>query len=146
MQCICWRWLWYHDCRDLVVRGERKSSDPIATVYYNKEEFSTHVIQKTRFPRWKKSFDLNVPKHFSDHDSESLVIVVYDFDRLAHNKFMGQVCGGVGQGVGKWVGQGEGQGFGWDWTLLRLRPWASIKPNSVTKFNCVEKKTHNQRM
>ena len=46
--------------------------------------------------------------------------MVYDFDRLAHNKFMGQVCGGVGQGVGQSRG-GEGQGFSWDWTLLRLR-------------------------
>lgn len=77
-------------CRDLAIRGERKSSDPIATVYYKKEEFSTQVIQKTRFPRWKKSFDLNVPRSFSDPDSKSLIIVVYDFDRLAHNKFMGQ--------------------------------------------------------
>ena len=73
-------------------------------MYYKKEEFSTHVIQKTRFPRWKKSFDLNVPKHFSDQESQSLVIVVYDFDRLAHNKFMGQVCGGG-------TGAGGGQGF-----------------------------------
>ena len=66
-------------------------SDPFATVYYNKEEFSTQVIQKTRFPRWKKSFDLNVPRVFADSDSKSLTIVVYDFNRLAHNKFLGQV-------------------------------------------------------
>jgi Ca2+-dependent lipid-binding protein len=44
-------------------------------------------MTKTRFPRWKKTFDLTVPNNLSD----PLKIIVYDKDKFLQDKFMGQV-------------------------------------------------------
>lgn len=53
------------------------------------------MVQKTRFPRWKKTFELTVPK--DSYDSKVVKIVVYNFDKFTHNHFMGQV--GIGEEV-----------------------------------------------
>ena len=52
------------------------------------------VMQKTRFPRWKKTFELMVPQTSQGAGATaqtSVKVVVYNFDTFSQNQFMGQV-------------------------------------------------------
>ena len=57
------------------------------------------TIKKTRFPTWKESFDIpliqavNADKKMAVR--EGLEITIWDWDRLSHNDFMGQVHYGL---------------------------------------------------
>ena len=44
-------------------------------------------MPRTRFPRWRKTYDLNMCRD----TSEPLKIVVYDKDKFSQDKFMGKV-------------------------------------------------------
>jgi len=48
-------------------------------------------MQKTRFPRWRKTFDFPFPKQLIDLEEKIAKIVVYDSEKFLHNKFMGEV-------------------------------------------------------
>ena len=50
------------------------------------------VMPKTRFPRWRKTFDLDMCKD----RTRPLKIVVFDRDKFLQDKFMGQVRSGQG--------------------------------------------------
>ena len=51
------------------------------------------VIPKTRFPRWKKTFELKMPQpsHEVGAPPPSIKIVIYNFDTFSQNQFMGEV-------------------------------------------------------
>ena len=49
------------------------------------------VIAKTRFPRWKKSFDIIVPRPMTTTQHRTLKVTIYNWDKFTHNHFMGQV-------------------------------------------------------
>ena len=51
------------------------------------------VIPKTRFPRWKKTFELKMPQpsHEAGAPPPSIKIIVYNFDTFSQNQFMGEV-------------------------------------------------------
>lgn len=51
----------------------------------------TQVMTKTRFPRWRKTFDIPFPKRLVELEERIVKIVVYDWDKFLHNKFMGEV-------------------------------------------------------
>lgn len=78
------------EARDLAAKSDGKS-DPFATLYYNEDQFSTPVIAKTRFPRWKKSFDISIPRPMTTTQHRTLNVTIYNWDKFAHNHFMGQI-------------------------------------------------------
>ena len=53
------------------------------------------TIKKTRFPTWKESFDIPLIRAVNKENKmtirEGLEITIWDWDRLSHNDFMGQV-------------------------------------------------------
>ena len=59
------------------------------------QKYSTlaQVIPKTRFPRWKKTFELKMPQpsHEAGAPPPSIKIIVYNFDTFSQNQFMGEV-------------------------------------------------------
>ncbi len=61
------------------------------------------VMTKTRFPRWRKTFDIPFPKPLVELKERMVKIVVYDWDKFLHNKFMGEVseCPGADSHVGR---------------------------------------------
>ncbi|KAL5477805.1 hypothetical protein EMCRGX_G024652 [Ephydatia muelleri] len=78
------------EARDLAAKSDG-NSDPFSSVVHNKVTYSTQVIQKTRFPRWKKTFEFMAPKPITEPANGMVVITVYNWDRLSQNQFMGQV-------------------------------------------------------
>jgi RAS protein activator-like 1 len=78
------------EARDLAAKTDGKC-DPFATLYYNDEQFSTPVIAKTRFPRWKKSFDICIPRPMVTTQHKTLKVTIYNWDKFTHNHFMGQI-------------------------------------------------------
>ena len=56
---------------------------------------SSQTIKKTRFPTWKESFEIPLIQAVNSEQKmavrEGLEITIWDWDRLSHNDFMGQV-------------------------------------------------------
>ncbi|KAL8576071.1 hypothetical protein ACOMHN_001421 [Nucella lapillus] len=76
--------------RDLAPKDKTGYSDPYVTVTCFDETKTTSNQKKTRFPEWHETLEFLLPTD-STYNRLSVIVTVWDKDRLSSDDFMGQV-------------------------------------------------------
>lgn len=77
---------------DLPAMDRNGMSDPYVKVYVlpeRKQKFETRIIRNTLNPTYNETFQFSIP--FNELISKTLMLVVYDYDRLSKDDKMGQL-------------------------------------------------------
>ena len=77
--------------RDLAVRDVNNKIDPYAVINYGGKELSTHVLRKTRFPRWNKTYEIPIKLPLEDPENRTVKITLYDWEKFHQDAFLGEV-------------------------------------------------------
>lgn len=76
--------------RDLAPKDKTGYSDPYVTVTCFEETKTTSNQKKTRFPEWHETLEFLLPTD-TTYNKLSVIVTVWDKDRLTSDDFMGQV-------------------------------------------------------
>ncbi|XP_065191832.1 rasGAP-activating-like protein 1 [Sycon ciliatum] len=80
--------------RDLAAKDTSGTSDPFVKFTFRGQTYKTEVMKKTLYPKWYQRF--SIPLATPLQEDEMINLVLWDWDRMSHNDFLGQarVCVG----------------------------------------------------
>ncbi|XP_078680430.1 rasGAP-activating-like protein 1 [Branchiostoma floridae x Branchiostoma belcheri] len=74
--------------RDLAVKEKAGIVDAFVELSLQEDKAKTQVIKRTRFPKWKETFDFTIPTKLVE--SATLQFTVWDWEKQGNHDFLGQ--------------------------------------------------------